>query len=539
MNLKDKVSESLCNKDVSGEAQYDDFINKIKDSKAEEVLDDLLNIPTKEDGGRIALTGFHYQFLVFLEYWAMMLDGEWDFIALELHEDIVLSKDNRIRFVQVKSSKETEKRASETIGKRSAINENGRKVGEYNDSWIDKLVEKAKYFKKTDGYITEFELITSFIILDSNNLKIKKYRTKSFPSKIEKSDDLVKFMSKELRDRDGNEISYESESGEDISELLSRFKISKRNDLDMSQAYENHILMTLSSHLGPGAKLTQEDMMMLVGRLMKMCDLYQDKLMLYITEEKSEDLLNTLDDIAAKRAEEHAQLKGSFSFLEDVFANLTEQFKGTNLFEEINKYILMYKAYISEWIKEGGTRRELINRYIDGNKYSSVYKHENIDLQKQRLFDFFSVNLLLILAHNDVAKFSSQYKSLLVKEVEDKYLGFLSLNRGDNIDKAIEKAEFSLRNYEELHERLNPPKTIVQGDFIRSRGSIITKELPKEVLDDNKINGLSEGFQIDDVNPVLHLIPGGKLIDEFNNIFEYNEFGELEKDLKKMWSEYL
>lgn len=398
------------------------------------------------------------------------------------------------------------------------------------------MISKAKHFKKSDGFETEFELVTSFIILDSNNLRIGNYRTNKYPVKIEENDDLVNFMSKELRDRDGNNISYENESGESIPNLLSRFRISKRHDLDTTQSYENHILMLLSNHLGVGAKLTQEDLMMLIGRLMKMCYLYQDKLMLYISPKESEQILQDLDDIATKRAEEHTQLKGSFSFLEEVFANLTQQFEGTDLFEEVNKYIISYKGYIVDWINNGGTRRELINRYIDGNQYSTIYKTEHIDQQKKRLFDFFSINLLLILAHNDISRFSPDYKFLLVKEIKSKYVGFLSLNRGDRIDKAVQKAKYLLSNYEDFQNILNPPRTIIQGDFIQNRHSPIIKEVLKE---EELFSELPEGFDIDKVNPVLHIIPGGILKDQFDNLFGYNEIEQLKKDLKSMWGELI
>ena len=533
LDYKQKVLESLI-KDTANE-NYEEFISNLRDEKSEELIEELLQLRPDEEGGRIALTGFYYQFLVCLEYWTQMLQGEWDFVALELHEDIVVGKGNKLRFIQVKSSKETEKFSSGTVYKRSKVKDKDTKaiLSEINDSWLDKIIGKARNFKKQDGYETEFELVTSFVIMDSGGKPIKKYRTTDFPKDVNENDYLVKFMKEEkLKDRDNNKICYEEESGEDIISLLSRFHIIKRADLAAVKYYENHILMVLNEKLGEGASLNQEDLMMLVGRLMKMCNLYEEKLMLYISESESNELLQILEDKANKRAENRSHIKGSITIIDEVFANLTQQLSSMDLYEEVQEYISAYKKYLVEWINDGGTTRELINRYLDGDRYSSIFKIEHIDQQKIRLLELFIVNLLLILAYGDISKFSVQYQSLLVKEIQNKQIGFLSLNRGEKIEKAIEKAEYLLRNYEDISFLLNPPKTIVQGKFINNRAAPLQKELDKKDID---INGLKDYFKLDEVNMVLHIIPGGMFESEFDNLFTFNDMEELKGHLNSLW----
>ena len=52
----------------------------------------IITTPTSEKGGLIAITGFYYQMLVVIEYIIEMIDGKWDYVGIELHDDIVVIK---------------------------------------------------------------------------------------------------------------------------------------------------------------------------------------------------------------------------------------------------------------------------------------------------------------------------------------------------------------------------------------------------------------------------------------------------------------
>jgi len=64
----------------------------------------LIDTPVSERGGLVAITGFYYQMLAVIDYFIQMKQGKWDYIAVELHDDIVAVKDKQIRFIQVKTS---------------------------------------------------------------------------------------------------------------------------------------------------------------------------------------------------------------------------------------------------------------------------------------------------------------------------------------------------------------------------------------------------------------------------------------------------
>ena len=64
----------------------------------------LLENDVSERGGGIALSGFYNQFIVTIEYIIGLLKGEWDFVLMEYHDDIIVGKENKVRFIQVKTS---------------------------------------------------------------------------------------------------------------------------------------------------------------------------------------------------------------------------------------------------------------------------------------------------------------------------------------------------------------------------------------------------------------------------------------------------
>lgn len=116
---------------------------KIKDKTSEDIASYLVNLKPTETGGITAISGFYYQFLITLKYIIEMLEGEWDFVIMEHHDDIVVGKDKKIRYVQVKTSEKVNVRVTTSPARglysRSPKNIDGKKFEKF-DSWIDKLL---------------------------------------------------------------------------------------------------------------------------------------------------------------------------------------------------------------------------------------------------------------------------------------------------------------------------------------------------------------------------------------------------------------
>lgn len=233
----EKVTAILSQLEHDDDHQNNEFIEKINDGRSLDLIDELLNLNPDEIGGRTALAGFYYQFLVALEYVIEMLDGKWDFVAVELHDDIIVGKENHIRFIQVKSSQKTHMKVSETglIDRKKKTIENVDIL--VNNSWLDKLLFKAKHFPPS-SYKTEFELITSYIILKNDRgFELNHYNSNvNFGIELADDDGLLSFMTEEIYTNDGQKIDTVSDLGESIKEALSRFRIEKR---EICQAYND------------------------------------------------------------------------------------------------------------------------------------------------------------------------------------------------------------------------------------------------------------------------------------------------------------
>lgn len=95
-----------------------------------------------------------------------MLKGKWDYVFIEHLDDIVVGKDNTVRFIQVKSSEKVKMDASSSPASglyyRTLI---GESTDRKNNSWIDKLVSKAELLKKMMSILHSFSCIRVIILL--------------------------------------------------------------------------------------------------------------------------------------------------------------------------------------------------------------------------------------------------------------------------------------------------------------------------------------------------------------------------------------
>ena len=89
---------------------FNQSIDKIRPPKNNDDLEDiLLAEKTSDDGGIIAMTGFYYQMMVAVLYLGEVIQGNWDGMFLDHHQDIVLFNNSKqiIKFIQVKTKNKT------------------------------------------------------------------------------------------------------------------------------------------------------------------------------------------------------------------------------------------------------------------------------------------------------------------------------------------------------------------------------------------------------------------------------------------------
>jgi len=511
---------------------------KAQDLTEAEVKNVLLNIVPEETGGLVAIGGFYYQFLVTIEYMIGIMEGIWDFVSVELHEDVIVGKDNLVRFIQVKSSKEPDRNTSQTGIYTRSIKKVEDKTYRMADSWVDKLLLKAKYFPAEQGYQTQFELVTSFVVMPSDKANVTKYsRNSSFKTTISKEDDLFKRINENsYLDNIEQPINYKAICGENLQELLSRFCIRKKADLTSINEYVSLLSQKLSNKLEEGIGVELEDIQWLIGVLMEKCRQGVDNSILYMDRDEVEELRQELHDRAIARSSRSVDKYDTEKVINKVFYRLEKDVEGLSFIENLSSELIIYKEHMLDWVKEGGTIRDLINRYVDCKKISNKYQEIDDIEQLEKLSELFRCALMLILINDDLLRISKNHSSLLVKEVSKEYLSFLSLSGGDTLDSAVEKIRQLLVEPEKFADIIvsSPTTIFLHGKFKGHKGKaqeiIVAEQKPW-------VSEFPQNDSLKDIKFVMNFVPGGKMRQMFEDIFEFNTIEGFKDQLKQFWKE--
>lgn len=216
-----------------------------KDKK--EFVSTLLSGRSVDLSGVTAIRGFIYQYYIGVNYLIEMLfskDAWWDKVIFELLDDIALYGEKNIRFVQVKTKRDSNTVNPITLGE---LHERRKKKG----SWLDKLfllnlhvfdlrnndvvTSDDSFF---DNYNLQFELATN----SQYNKDIAVYeKSDTFQGVIEESE-YNKLIEKMNRDNlewkvpyQGKEFFFTKESystqEKDINWYLSRFRVKRYGDI--------------------------------------------------------------------------------------------------------------------------------------------------------------------------------------------------------------------------------------------------------------------------------------------------------------------
>jgi len=542
--MRDQVIKSLI--DFENEnSDYDDLINEMEKDKQNFIGRMLLETEPEEDGGRIAITGFYYQFLVTIEYLVEVMKGNWDFVALELHEDIIVGKGELVRFVQVKTSQETDQKASKTKIYRRSNHKVEDKEYRLPDSWTDKLFSKAKFFTKANGYCTQFELITSFVITASQDVNTSIYCSNTnFQFEIPDDDNLLNKLSEDFYDKNLESLSnYENSCGEDINSLLSRFRINKRIDLLQINDYADVVIQRINGLMPIGTSISREDFQWLIGVLMEKCQKMNKASVLFIDNNEAEKIKQNLHDRAIRTSGESYIRHNSSELIETAFKEILDEvdsdIKNIELKLELKQEINAYRIYLQTWLDNGGTIRGFMNKYLDSKQYSNKYFDMNKTEQNKRLVDLFICSLLLILINESLMKISDKHNSLLVKESKRELFSFMSLNRNENIEVAYARIQEILLDPElSLELILDPPSIVfLLGKFQGEEKSIQVATFSKDPV---KVSGLPDNDSLSDMNIVLDFLSGGNITEQYNGFFsEASSISmfEMKQKLRGFWSD--
>lgn len=531
-----------------------DFINQEIFGKSDsEIMNYLTELKPEEVGGLTAISGFYYQFLVTIEYFIELLDGKWDFVGFELHDDIVVAneKEKKIRYIQVKTSKKSSQNPSGVTDLYTGSLKTKKGTKEkyrLKDSWVDKLISKARFFKSEDGFKSEFQIYTSYHIVKTDNYNFDNYTDNiGYEKKISKSDSLLKVVLKNTHNADFKQVEYKDLCGEPLEELLARLYIKTGNYMSDVKMFVNDLIVELSKRVFKDYKnisLDIKDIHLLIGMLCSRCMVNGEAKYLKVTRPELEDILSELREKCLKNVEVMNEEHSNKKTIERILGNYLGEIEGTNLYSKIEDRAYVYREYLYEWFEQDGNVRDLYNRYVDGTIRSQYYYKVNQQTRETTLQNLFSITILLNIIFNETLLFGEN-KYFLTKKLNRhgaepvKLYSILSTGRSYNLEKSINKINLILESADESEHLYLLDKQlsiILQNYTDRSFNKSQHKELSTKINLEN-VEGIDESSDFNNVSINSLIIPG-KIIDE--QWFEFlalDDFQKFIEELIELWSE--
>ncbi|MGS7467759.1 hypothetical protein [Bacillus paranthracis] len=513
-----------------------EILKSDSDNDVHKLINHLQSTPPEEIGGRVALSGFYYQFLSSIQYFIELLDDKWDFVALELHEDIVVGKGNKVKFIQVKSSQERHQSITKVVYRDTKkINGKEEKV---NNSWIDKLIFKTKYFKDQDDFETEFELLVNFALVETKTKNIIKHiETDSFPIDVDENDYLVKELKKDSffkKDDKWETFDYQEECGETIEEALSRLSIKKGIDFHNLSKLEESLKQQLSQRMKRGIGIIEESFPMLIGSLMKKCVLVNEIPILFITKDEANEIFSMIYDSALDGATKTVYQESYEIMLTELLSLVENELKYCSFYSDLEMDVYQYKKYLFEWLEAGGSLKNIINKYVNGNIYSDCYNNIPPFQRQSKLKDIFTISLLLVFYHQEIIKFSERNSSLLTKELKGKYFSLLELALNEKLEDGLKKIGEILKKYETVEDiQINNQTIILQGNSnLFGREELLTFELD---LDRYEIKEIPTDVSLDKVNTVVDIVSGAALKELYMKLFSMTDVTALRTTIAQVF----
>ena len=495
------------------------------------LLNKLLDEQPGEDGGQNALTGFYFQMLCTLYYLAEVLEGRWDFLVLELHQDIIVGNSSTIRFTQVKSEVTTKKKLSKEVAKTEL----------YTGGWVQKLISMARLFPKGQGVETEFELMTNFIIKDSPTVKVEHYLyNKDFDHHIADDDHLLQkvndFKTRGLDDKDFN---YEVSCKESIKELLSRFRINpKAVDINNLEDFIGTVSNKLGRLIHESVAISFKDINYLIGELCFECNHSNQGSLMYIDNERAFEFLQILKQRVSSNLEEFYTTTNNNILIDEIvtkinssYTELKEPMKN-QIYDELEKFRIYLKNSIND---EGFSINVMVHRYLEGKSFSLKYNSMPPLKLKEKIEEIFKTLLILNVLHDDDINFSNEFTSILIKEAKNSYISLVGLDTDQTMEEGLEK----LRNIIEKATDKEKILILMKENHTIFQGEYDDEDIQeKQTIDASEVINFENDFfpqekSIKDVDYHWTIIPGRKFMAYLRRVRRYEDIYTFKHDVRK------
>lgn len=244
------VKKSLLNK-------MEDYINDLGEeekAKLETQKEDIVNLlmkgSFKDLGGLVAMRGFVYQYYVAIYYIVSMLYSKqtnwWDSVVLEYFDDIALTGENKIRFIQVKTVKEnsTNKHIPSDFTTRKKLVNPTSNIERFN-SWVEKNILNFDYFLKDaqeeginkNMYVPEFEIVTNSYSASLQDISYYTLNTKfNNNEEVSAEDKFKNAILKPINIEGNQEINFTDVALKDLEFYLEKLYVNKLGSLNDLQS---------------------------------------------------------------------------------------------------------------------------------------------------------------------------------------------------------------------------------------------------------------------------------------------------------------
>lgn len=474
---KSEEEKSFFKEVVKGKNQEDISVTLQENIKSEEVANLLCVEPTADNGGIVALSGFYFQFLSSIEYLVELIEGKWNYLLIDHHQDIILINDEKIRVIQVKTNGKEYCSVTQT---------------KLYSEWIQKLFVLDNIFKEFPQKI-EFELITNFLIQNTSDVKVEVYyNNDDFDMKIRNSvffDKIEKFSENR---------GYINLKGAYLEELLSKFKITRKD----SKEYMAKIGSDIGGIYNFRLKATKEDIDYLIGYMCATCYYPPNPSIQFIDKEKAMKINEILRGRFTSDIREYIELSDSIHKVDTYITKLHEVFSDSSFYDELKSLIQEFEIGLKNGLTGSNNIYSVLSRFIKKIYSSSSFNIANssdIDSSVKELLDL--VFFLKIIYGGDI-EIDDKHNKLLLKVIGDKKFNFFNLLDTDDFKEAHTKfmGIFNMCNFEEkkLLFKDDMLNIIFSGDFDEvdfSHGHIVelnftdsptAKEMEKIIVDNKQ-----------------------------------------------------
>jgi hypothetical protein len=393
------------------------FLNKDPDEISEFLSQEIIpyKIANKlmeeaqDDGGIIAISGFYFQFLITIEYLIEMLNGKWDYMLVDHHQDIIVFNSETVRIVQVKTKNVEHCSVSDT---------------KLCSSWVPKLLETDKLFEEFPQK-REYELVTNFVPLNTSKTKVEHFRhNNKFDMNV--ADNTFYERIKEHTIDKGSDITEE-----ELKKMVQRFRISVKG----SEDYLHKIKAQVGSLFGETFNATDEDIFYLIGNLCSKCHYPKDHSVQLINKEIAQEVKEILVSRILSQARDAIGIKDSIKYIDRYINLISKKFNSTTFKDEFTGILSELEEDMKFQMNNGQNIFSFLSKFINKANSSAAINEAPSNILDNWLAELMDLLLLLKIVFNCKVEIDSANDRLFIKNIEKTKYNLFNLRDTDNYEK--------------------------------------------------------------------------------------------------------